>query len=212
VTFKFRVEKILALYKNGIEVNPFVQDTFAAYGKQRNKMPEEYFDPTAQYFVTYIAQPYQLSASVQSAEVEYATNLKTTVERNTQDIADVKRDVSVIAGTYAKKAQQQWIAPTLLNGWVNYGGDTEPAGYMKDEFGFVYLKGLVKGGALGTTMFILPKGYRPAYAKVWPVITAEGSNNLVGRLGVSPDGSVTLNYFGGTTYVYLDVPPFRAEQ
>ncbi|KKK52619.1 hypothetical protein LCGC14_3103070, partial [marine sediment metagenome] len=54
----------------------------------------------------------------------------------------------------------QWIAPTLLNSWVNYAATYDTTGYMKDGFGFVHLKGLVKSGVAGT-IFTLPVGYRP---------------------------------------------------
>ena len=46
--------------------------------------------------------------------------------------------------------QQEWVAPTLLNSWVNFGGDYEIAGYMVDSLGFVHLKGVVKSVAQGT--------------------------------------------------------------
>jgi hypothetical protein len=55
-----------------------------------------------------------------------------------------------------------WIAPTLLNGWVNYGGVYEPAGYTKKN-GFGFIRGLVKDGTPGwtTPIFTLPSTHYP---------------------------------------------------
>lgn len=55
-----------------------------------------------------------------------------------------------------------WIAPTLLNSWVNFSG-THTAGYRKTN-GLVEVRGTIKDGTATdtTTLFNLPSGYRPA--------------------------------------------------
>ena len=61
----------------------------------------------------------------------------------------------------ANKKQEDWITPTLLNGW--YGiRPGEPPQYMKDEFGFVHFRGAISKGASATSnvAFNLPTGYR----------------------------------------------------
>jgi len=79
-----------------------------------------------------------------------------------------------------------WIAPTLLNSWVNYGASFEAAGYRKTS-GSVEIRGLVKDGTSGY-VFTLPASYRPsAYA-----IIASMSNNAFCRLDVELSGNVLL--------------------
>jgi len=52
--------------------------------------------------------------------------------------------------------------PAFENSWVNYDAATyQTAAFMKDPFGFVHLKGLVKSGTFDTAIFSLPVGYRP---------------------------------------------------
>lgn len=58
----------------------------------------------------------------------------------------------------ANKKQEDWITPTLLNGWVNRLAST-PVRFRKNEFGTVEIEGAIKGGTLGTTAFTLPQGY-----------------------------------------------------
>lgn len=71
-----------------------------------------------------------------------------------------KVDSSLVTGT---KQNSGWIAPTLLNGWTNFGGSFETMAYMQDEMGYVIVKGFVKPGGFGSSspIFILPQGYRP---------------------------------------------------
>jgi len=84
--------------------------------------------------------------------------------------------------------QEDWIAPTLQNSWVNYGPPCETAGYMKDSMGFVHLRGLVKDGSIGdeVTICTLPAGYRPSGRAQYPVI----SNGAIGWCQVIADGKV----------------------
>ncbi len=81
----------------------------------------------------------------------------------------------------------KWIAPTLLNSWVNFGVGLSPAGYMKDSLGFVHLRGTVKDGNDNANIFVLPAGYRPAYQMLFGINIA-GSTH--GRVDVKADGSV----------------------
>ena len=62
----------------------------------------------------------------------------------------------------ANKKQEDWITPTLLNGWYAIRPN-EPPQYMKDEFGFVHFRGAISKGATATSnvAFILPAEYRP---------------------------------------------------
>lgn len=89
-----------------------------------------------------------------------------------------------------------WVAPTLTNSWVNYGGGFEAAGYKKVGTQ-VFIRGLVKDGAVGTAIFTLPVGFRPTtgicgYAGVGAsmVLTA-------GTLAGGPSPNATGPQIGG---------------
>jgi len=84
-------------------------------------------------------------------------------------------------------AQESWIAPTLLNSWVNYGSAFSIAGYYKDSNGIVHLRGLVKNGSNTTVIFQLPAGYRPEYRTLNAVVT---DSNAIGRVDVLANGNV----------------------
>lgn len=103
----------------------------------------------------------------------------------------------------------KFIAPTLLNSWVNYGAGWAVAGFYMDGLGRVHLKGLVKSGTTtaGTTIFTLPKGYRPAESLVFVIV----SNDLVGRVDVYPNGNVAI-VVGSATWLSFNGISFAAEQ
>ncbi len=98
-----------------------------------------------------------------------------------------------------------WIAPTLLNSWVNFGGAFAAAGYYRDPLGIVRLKGLVNGGVAGSIIFNLPVGYRPAAQHIFAVI----ANNAIGRVDVRT-GDVFFDT-GSSAFVSLSGISFRAE-
>ena len=81
--------------------------------------------------------------------------------------AETQREIdhanrSAELGGKANKKQEDWITPTLLNGWYAIRPD-EPPQYMKDEFGFVHFRGVISKGASATSnvAFQIPIGYRP---------------------------------------------------
>lgn len=113
------------------------------------------------------------------------------------------------AVTAAKiEAQQAWQTPTLQGAWTNYGAPYGNAGYMKDSLGFVRLKGLVKGGATGTTIFTLPVGCRPAEQLIY----AGYGDGAVVRLDIYTNGNVYYSAGAATsTYTSLQNVIFKAE-
>lgn len=98
-----------------------------------------------------------------------------------------------------------FIAPTLINSWVNYGSGFNIAGYIKDIFGFVHLRGLVRNGS--GAIFTLPAGYRPAYRQ----LCAVQSWDNIGRCDVTTGGNVTMAV-GSNGWFSLDTVIFLAEQ
>ena len=103
-------------------------------------------------------------------------------------------------------SQQAWQALTFTNGWSNFGLGYAVCAYMKDSFGFVHLNGLVAGGAMGASIFILPVGYRPALT----LDIAAVSNTTFGMMTIGNDGTV-IPMVGNNTWVSLCGITFRAE-
>lgn len=80
---------------------------------------------------------------------------------------------------------QPWRAPTLLNSWAAQSGYSTP-GFMKDERGWVHLRGALVGGTAPSDVFVLPAGYRPATACLFSTASANG----MGRVYVNNAGTV----------------------
>jgi hypothetical protein len=113
--------------------------------------------------------------------------------------------------------------PPFENNWRNgspgTNQSTESAAFYKDQLGIVHLKGMVLGGAQGTTAFHLPPGYRPADRKVLifavtvtPETTAFGDLSISGFVPEEPDRTGAVlppGTFGSP--VSLDGVTFRAE-
>lgn len=100
---------------------------------------------------------------------------------------------------------EQFIAPTLLNSWVNFGSGFNDAGFYKDPFGIVHLRGLIKNGTISAAAFTLPAGYRPIGKEVLSGYTNTGP----GRFDVATNGDITP-VSGGNGFFSLDGGTFRA--
>lgn len=100
-----------------------------------------------------------------------------------------------------------YVAPTLLNGWKEWGDGYNPAGYMLDGLGFVHLRGLIKLGTMHSPAFQLPPGFRPAYDEymatiachAFAAVTTTSAGNVIPREGVN-------------TWFSLDGITFKAAQ
>jgi len=136
----------------------------------------------------------------------WATSGNDVLLNNNSMNVNITSNLSVV-GKNSTLAQQDWIAPTFQNSWVNYGDIYGVAGYMKDSMGFVHLRGLVKSGTVQQCIFTLPAGYRPQYAEIHAVI----SNNTIGRVDISTVGCVFVNT-GSNIYTSLDGITFKAYQ
>lgn len=98
-----------------------------------------------------------------------------------------------------------FIAANLLNGWSNNGNTAQwpqsVAGYRKHADGTVELTGLVNGGVVGTNIFNLPAGYRPANQKAIPVVSA-ANGDTIAFIKVQPNGNVLFSA-GAPSLVFL---------
>ena len=83
---------------------------------------------------------------------------------------------------------ESWGAPTLLNSWVNFAGSRQVAGYYKDKYGVVHLRGVIKSGTTvnPTALFQLPAGYRPTARERFATV----ANGAFGSLFIDSDGNV----------------------
>jgi hypothetical protein len=88
--------------------------------------------------------------------------------------------------------QEDWQAPAKLqSGWKNYGGEYNPTGYFIDSLGLVHLRGLIKDGDYGKTVFELPPGYWPEHRQLHAAITAlKDVGYSIGRVDIYADGRV----------------------
>ncbi len=119
-------------------------------------------------------------------------------------------DNSTQIATTAFLAPPAWTAPTLGNSWVDYDASYSSAGYYKDAAGTVHLKGAIRSGTIGATVFTLPVGYRPLKIQAYAVPTDVGLATY-GSAQVGADGTVTV-VVGNNALVHLDGISFRAEQ
>lgn len=108
------------------------------------------------------------------------------------------------------EAEPGWIAATLQNSWVNYGGLYAPASYRKDKYGRVHVRGLIANGTItnGTVLMTLPVGYRPAAKLLFPAET--GGAGQQARVDVLADGTVICQ-LAAAGYFSLSNICFRAE-
>jgi cytoskeletal protein CcmA (bactofilin family) len=110
----------------------------------------------------------------------------------------------VVRGGETSLQQEGWQTPTLQNGWINYGGGFNPAGYFKDSLGIIHLRGLVKNG--NGTIFTLPEGYQPPNRELHGVSTHP---NAAGRIDILSDGQIQMIQ-GNNAWISLDGITFRA--
>lgn len=98
--------------------------------------------------------------------------------------------VSGVSGALVTDFDTGWVAPTLTDSWVNFGGGYSPAGYRMRPDGSIALRGLVKDGTLGPAarVFDLPAGYRPTGREVHSVYLDTG----LGRVDIQTDGKVSV--------------------
>lgn len=112
-------------------------------------------------------------------------------------------DVSPVTGS-------AWIAPTLLNGWVERAGD--PAGYLKDPLGFVHLRGRFDTIGSGQEAFVLPAGYRPGNSDdLYPATAFNATTAVACFADIQSGGGVYLYTAAGTTSASIGGITFLAE-
>jgi hypothetical protein len=81
------------------------------------------------------------------------------------------------------------IAPPFLNSWSNIGDPYPPLGFYYSHHGECRLRGHITGGAVGTTIFLLPEEFRPQYTQDFIVPTDDGG---YATIRVQASGEVLL--------------------
>jgi hypothetical protein len=134
-------------------------------------------------------------------------NLKLKTQFN--DLVDASvvenqiEDLTSSLDDYALKQQEAFISPTLINTWVNAVGE-QPVEYMKDNFGFVHVRGVASSGGIPNAIFVLPVGYRPAIAQLFVFL----SNGAFSYGYVQTNGDVVI-VAGSNVYVSLNSITFK---
>lgn len=91
-----------------------------------------------------------------------------------------------------------WIAPTLLNSWVNETVSGYPnAGYRITSDGELEIRGGIKSGASGTVAFQVPIGYRPVSPGLFVTRTAACAGGLA-HVRLSHLGDILVSQITGT--------------
>jgi hypothetical protein len=135
------------------------------------------------------------SASAAAASVAVYTDL-------VEDVATLTTDIANLEITKVNKTQSAWISPTLNSTWVNYANGYQTCQYMKDEFGVVHIRGVVKGWTSSYVIFVLPVGYRPALNEIFPSM----QNGLFGTCTVFSNGNVVATGSGsGTSFCFGNI-------
>ena len=108
-----------------------------------------------------------------------------------------------------KLLQESRAAPTLLNGWQNYGTSYESAVFWKDKCNVVHLSGMVKGGTVtdGTVLFTLPSGYRPRSPEKFITVSV----NAICILDIYTNGNVTIRAGANASWLSLSGISFISE-
>ncbi|KAA8783332.1 hypothetical protein EC604_05655 [Paenibacillus amylolyticus] len=205
---KYKIKKILAVYKDSIRDPRWYSNTVNANGNEKARIDGINYDPSASYSVTYLMLDKYPTVDITGT---YAENEKSLLLDAVKTLQENTTRISVLESKKAEKDAPAWITPTLLNGWVIYN-DTLPVGYYKDSNGIVRFKGMIKSGALNSILLKLPPGYRPKNMSMQFVAhSTDGSGQVLGRIIVNANGDVQP-YGGSTTLYSLDSISFQAEQ
>ena len=134
------------------------------------------------------ATRHQPSAAVGSAGGGFYIT-STTIQYNT--INGGNTGLSLSGGFWDPQSLAiPWLAPNLLNGWVNYGTASFPAvGIYKRSDGLVAMRGFIKTGPIGTFVCTLPPKFRPKHRIIFTTLT---SPNAVGRVDIYQGGGVFI--------------------
>lgn len=102
-------------------------------------------------------------------------------------------------------AQETWTPLSLVNSWVTLDAVNAVPSYKITHDGWVKFRGVVKNGAVPSTIATVPAGFRPTYA----TRIALDSNSAFGKVTIDRFGVVAIAA-GSTTQVALDQITYEA--
>jgi len=119
----------------------------------------------------------------------------------TQELLPIK----TLYNAKANKAQEDWVVPTLLNGW------TGTLQYFKDSLGIVHFKGYLTGGTSNTTALQMPVGYRLSSTSGYFPIAGNLYGNVHTTMYIANGVSITPVSVNSATGWHLSSVFYRAE-
>jgi len=133
------------------------------------------------------------------------------IQLQDMDNADTELQQNLIIDGHVSVGTQSFIAPSLLNSWVTTFATTnglQVPGYIKDPNGYVEIRGIASGGTVGSAIFQLPAGYRPALPQFFICNNAAAGTSH--RVEVNATGDVILSTGGSNTYISFSGIRFKA--
>lgn len=97
-------------------------------------------------------------------------------------------------------APTAWTAVTFVGGWVDYGDGVNQTMQYRKVGDIVELRGLIKTGAIPSTAFVLPVGFRPPKSLSFATVSADA----FGRIAISDIGEVAVAQ-GGALYTAINL-------
>ncbi len=92
-----------------------------------------------------------------------------------------------------------WTAPSLLNGWANFGAGYEVCQFRKTSAGLVIVEGMLTAAAASAvTVFTLPVGYRPAAQLTVLSLINLSSSPIPGAINILANGAFQVQTVTGT--------------
>ena len=81
---------------------------------------------------------------------------------------------------------------------------------MKDDFGFVHMKGSIQSGTIAAKVFQIPEGYRPSHSLLYAVYSDNGANQVLAYATVTQAGEVYASAGHNSQFCFNNIT-FRAE-
>lgn len=173
---KNKIDHFIAIYKNN------KRDQWVYYDKSLTSAgaiaQKEYieYDQTASYSVTYIMLnklPYT------SFTGKLSLNENTLLNKLLKTESEIDTRLSVIENKKSNIEESLiWVNPTMLNGWSNISGRPPLAYSIKGDI--VRIRGEIRSGSIGTSVFVLPTLMRPQANASEYIVYSYGKSGIVG--------------------------------
>lgn len=210
---KNKVSLMLRVYRNGrVDNYAKIENDANAYGNQHVRFLPSDFSLSAAYSVTYLVLD---KSPIAPFTGSYAANEKAMLHELTEAVQQNASAVSVLMNKKADKDLPGWIRPTMLNGWVPYYHNVNEAKYFKDSQGFVHVQGMIKSGAAGKPIFVLPVGYRPGRSLETVTNAFNGTDVVIPNIEINTDGTLipySVHVPDSGWFSLDNIKPFLAEQ